>query len=622
MLITRPQGNSILVLTSNSKSIKFQDMKSNKILVYLGMISIALFANSCKKVLKENPRSLIVPSFLGTPSGILGGIAGVYNDIRGFWGTEGFSLTMVGGTDEHLMGASNSAPKFYTYNGLASADMNGSFWSTAYQDINTLNGILEFGQTVDLDAATKQQYLAQAKFLRAFWYFYLVQTFGDVPLHTTFITTPSAADSRQPIAQVYTQIIKDLTEASAELQVISPASATATNPFGGKCASQGAAKFLLAKTYLTRGWSTAAVATDFQQAYTIATDLITNKATYGADIWQDYGDAFKPANDYGKETLFTSDHSVDPKYGQYQPGASGGAAQNLTPWFNRFNYPTLNVNALVKNGSLVNPVSGDPGYPGATMMTRDIANGRPYIRIRPNNPYIIGQAFADRTNDSRYDKTFQTVWIANTPSVTGTRGTLTVGVDTAIWIPPFAVAGAPQANGATPFKGIIIPPNLQNNNWYPAVKKFDDPSRTGVNDPSTRPVVIIRFSEVYLVAAEAAFKAGNLDNAANMLNAVRARAAYRSTNSAAQNAAAVAALTLTAPQVTLDLILDERSREFYGEWMRWLDLVRTKTLISRTTLWNPEAAPYIKSFHVLRPIPQQQIDLVTEGPAFPQNPGY
>jgi len=134
--------------------------------------------------------------------------------------------------------------------------------------------------------------------------------------------------------------------------------------------------------------------------------------------------------------------------------------------------------------------------------------------------------------------------------------------------------------------------------------------------------VIFRFSDVYLIAAEAAFKAGDLTNAAAMINVVRQRAAYRSTNSGAQNAAAVAAVTIQPSDVTLDFILDERTREFYAEWQRWWDLVRTKSLVARVTAWNPEAAPYIKDFHALRPIPQQEIDLVTEGPPFPQNKGY
>src|SRR5881275_3339228 len=180
------------------------------------LVSAALMTNSCKKILEEHPQASIVPSFFNSPAGVLGGIAGVYNDIRGAWGTEGFSAEMVAGTDEHLAGASASGIQLYTYNGLNGSNF-GAAWGLAFTDINTLNGVLQFGQTIDLPDATRKQYLAQAKFLRAFWYFYLVQTFGDVPLHTTFITVPSQADTRQPVAQVYDQIIKDLTDAAADL---------------------------------------------------------------------------------------------------------------------------------------------------------------------------------------------------------------------------------------------------------------------------------------------------------------------------------------------------------------------------------------------------------------------
>jgi hypothetical protein len=201
--------------------------------------------------------------------------------------------------------------------------------------------------------------------------------------------------------------------------------------------------------------------------------------------------------------------------------------------------------------------------------------------------------------------------------------TMVPGVDTAVWVPDVEIAGAPQFNGAVPFKGIIIPPSLWSNSYFPSVKKFMDPSRgANFNDPSTRPVVMYRFADVYLIAAEAALKAGDLTNAAAMINVIRQRAAYRKSNSAAQNAAAVTANTITPADVTLDFILDERSREFYGEWQRWLDLVRTRSLVTRVKAWNPEAAPNIKDFHMLRPIPQSEIDRVVQGPKFPQNPGY
>ena len=590
-----------------------------------------LFCLSCGKILEENPQSQIVPSFFNSASGVLGGIAGVYNEIRGQWGTEGFSSEMQAGTDEFIQGASSGGGPVHTFNGLNSTNF-GSAWAAAFTSINTINGVLKFGQNIDLPEATKKQYLAQAKFLRAFWYFYLVQTWGDVPLHTEFITLPSQSAKRDPAAEVYKLIIQDFTDAAANL----PDKPTA--PFLGKAATKPAALFFLAKAYLTRGWLTNSQA-DFAEAAKISSDLIANKGTYGLDLWQDFGDAFVPANDYGKETLFVSDHSNDAKYGYYRLGSgeSGGFANNLTPWFTNWNYPNNSgINSFVNaSGVLVN--SGTSG------MIRDSYYGRPYQRIRPNSVkqtsgvnagknYFLDQAFVKRDIDSRFMNTFYTVYISNT-AVTNTanaannkRGigyTMQVGVDTAVLITDYEVVGAPQFNGTRPFKGIIAPPSLWKSDLYPAVKKHMDPSRgSNFNDPSTRPVVITRFSEVYLVGAEAYLQAGNKAKAAELLNVVRQRAAYRKTNTAAQNAAAAAAMTITADDVTVDFILDERSREFFGEWMRFQDLVRTKSLVRRIQAWNNEAAPYVKDFHMLRPIPQSQIDRTVEGPAFTQNTGY
>ncbi|GAB3960968.1 RagB/SusD family nutrient uptake outer membrane protein [Spirosoma harenae] len=591
----------------------------------------ALLSTGCEKILQENPQSQIVPSYFNTPSGVLGGIAGVYNDIRGQWGTEGFTVEMQAGTDEFIQASSSGGVPPYTYNGLNGSNF-GSAWGTAFTDINTINGVLKYGQTIDLPEATRKQYLAQAKFLRGFWYFYLVQTWGDVPLSTEFITTPSQAASRQPAAQIYELIIKDLTEAAADL----PNQPTA--PFLGKAATKPVAQLLLAKAYLTRGWLNNTAA-DFTQAATLCADIIANKASYGLDLWQDYGDAFVPANDYGKETMFVSDHVLDPKYGYYKVGAAegGGFANNLSPWFTNWNYPNFSGINSYKSaaGTIVNN--------GTSLMIRDSQYGRPYSRMRPNSykwttgantgkNYFLDQAFTNRTTDSRFMNSFYTVYIANT-AVTNTanaannsRGigyTTVVGADTAVWIPDFEVAGAPQFVGTRPFKGIVVPPSLWDNNVFPAIKKFMDPSRgANFNDPSTRPCVLYRFADVYLTGAEAYLKAGDATKAAALLNVVRQRAAYRKTNTAAQNAAAATAMTITADAVTVDFILDERSRELFGEWQRWHDLVRTRSLVRRVKAWNPEAAPYVQDFHMLRPIPQTQIDRVVEGPKFPQNPGY
>jgi starch-binding outer membrane protein, SusD/RagB family len=600
--------------------------------IQLSLIACFIFISfGCESILEEKPQSQIVPSLFNTSAGVLGGIAGVYNDIRGQWGTEGFSVEMQVGTDEYIQGASSGGGSAYTYNGLNSSNF-GSAWGAAFTDINTLNGVLKFGQELKDPESVKKQYLAQAKFLRGFWYFYLVQTWGDVPLHTEFITVASQAAKRDPAIEVYKQIIQDFTDATADLPN------TPTAPFLGKAATKPVAKFFLAKALLTRGWLTNSQA-DYLEAARLSSEIIAEKATYGLDLWQDFGDAFVPANDNGRETMFVSDHSNDPKFGYYTVGggASGGAAQNLTPWFPNWNYPSLSgVNSFLNAaGTLVN--SGPSG------MIRDAFYGRPYSRMRPNSHkwtsgvnagknYFLDQAFVRRDIDSRFANSFYTVYIANTnTSYTATtannkRGvgfSLQNGVDTVVWITDFEVPGAPQFVGTRPFKGIVVPPSLWKSDIYPALKKHMDPSRgTNFNDPSTRPVVITRFAEVYLIGAEAYLQAGDKQKAADLLNVIRQRAAFRKTNTPAQNMAAAEAMKITANDVTIDFILDERTRELHGEWLRWHDLVRTKSLVRRVQAWNPEAAPFIKDFHVLRPIPQSQIDRTVEGPAFPQNPGY
>lgn len=604
-------------------------MRTIKIALFL--LVPAVLGIGCNKVLEEKPESIIVPSYFNTPSGVLGGIAGVYNDIRSQWGTEGFTNEMQAGTDEFIRGASSGGATVHDYNGLNGSNF-GSAWGIAFQDINTINGVLQYVQTIDVPDQTRKVYTAQAKFLRAFWYFYLVQTFGDVPLHKEFITVPSQAASRQPVAQVYELIIQDLTDAAAGLPNVP------TAPFLGKAATKPVAQFLLAKAYLTRGWLTNSKQ-DFTTAASLCEDIIANKATYGLDLWQDYGDAFVPANDYGKETMFVSDHMLDPKYGYYAVGgaAGGGAAQNLSPWFTNWDYPNNSgINSYVNgSGALVNA--------GTSAMIRDAYYGRPYQRMRPNSfkwttgthtgkNYFLDQAFVKRDVDARYSNSFYTVYISNvalTNSATAannTRGigySMQVGVDTSVWLPDVEIAGAPQFVGTRPFKGIVVPPSLWKPNIFPALKKYMDPSRgANFNDPSTRPCVLYRFADVYMTAAEAYFKADDKTKAAAMINVIRQRAAFRKSNTAQQNADAVAAMTITANDVTIDFILDERTREFFGEWQRWHDLVRTQTLVRRTKEWNPEAAPYIKDFHVLRPIPQTQIDRVVEGPPFPQNQGY
>lgn len=586
-----------------------------KCLLFLGVVTIA---TGCTKLMDEQPRTFFAPTFFSTPDGIKGGVSGIYSNLRPHWATQIFTQLFNAGTDETLRGGAADVQHWFTYNQpqiKTSANDYSGFWNAMFININTANGVLEYGVDADLPATEKTQLLAQAKFLRGFCYYYLVTTFGAVPLHTTFNTSASAADAPAPLADLYAQMIKDFTESANDLPNV-PAAGT------GKPATKSTALFLLSKAYLWRGWSSVAQPTDFQQAFTISKGLIDNKATYGLNLLPYFPNVFREGQEYSSEVLMVIDHTKDQKFGQNSAPGTGATNgnENKSNFFWRPNYPTIGANY---------PASG-----GSSVTVRDVNNGRPFQRIRPNTKYIIDVAFANRANDSRYEGTFQTVWLSTstamaargTNGATTPRGTLINGVDTSIWMADRIVTPAERAA----FKGIIFEPSHLPGatvpwtpSYYPNLRKFDDSTRADMNDYSDRPYILFRFAEAYLVAAEAAIKGGaTAQDAADMINVLRTRAALKANQTPAQYTAAVAAQQVTAGQMTIDFLLDERSRELFAEDCRWWDLSRTKKLVERVKLYNTEAGPTVQDFNMLRPIPQSQIDLVTEGPKYPQNPGY
>ena len=83
-----------------------------------------------------------------------------------------------------------------------------------------------------------------------------------------------------------------------------------------------------------------------------------------------------------------------------------------------------------------------------------------------------------------------------------------------------------------------------------------------------------------------------------------------------------AEMEISQDELTLDFILDERARELGGEQQRWYDLKRTGKLLELVQKYNPDAKANIKDYHILRPIPQTQLDAVINKEEFKQNTGY
>ncbi len=642
----------------------------NKTVFTVVVAAVLTAATGCKKLLVETPRAQLYPNYFGTAGGVQAAVTGVYSDLRGSFSGEGI-VFFYDGTDENISGGSagTGGAILNSYNGLTSS--SGPDITGLYVDINTLNGVLQYASSIT-DATARTQYVAQAKFLRGFIYFYLVQTYGGltatqksgIPLHTTFITQATTADAPAQLADIYNLIIQDFTDAAAAL----PNTITSSNPFSaggiGKTATVAVADAYLSKTYLTRGYTEAKQAGDFQKAADLTAALINNKGTYGLDLWQDYNDVHKAANDYGRENMFNIDYGItDPQYSNYTQQGSGGYGINQLYNLARFNYVGPGIDDIPGIDAVPQKLSTKTG------MLRDVYNGRPYIRLAPNVPYTMNVAFADQIHDARYDATFQTFWICDKATVAGTTSTgglkgvlvpasnvsltaynVPLDGDTAILMPSADVTMARR----DAFKGLIVTPKQFNNTIFPTVKKFDDPARTGILDFSSRPIVMMRFSEVYLMNAEANYMLGNVNAAATSLNVIRRRAAYRTPADAqlvaknqfsvttatmgAANATNADAMLLTGAQLAqlaipnsttvgsapcgMDLILEEYSRELYGDPRRWYDLVRTQQLVRRAKLYNSTAAQYIQDYHTRRPIPQSLINNVLSGPKYPQNNGY
>src|SRR5688572_24522405 len=496
--------------------------------IFLVASLLLLATVGCNDVLEETPRSL-TPEYFSTAQGLNSGITAAYATFRNYYATEsGMNLTVYG-TDEFTHGQQQTNPPLNTYNNLLNPT-NGNVgvpWNRAYQAINTCNGIIEIG--VDADGLTEEArntLIAEAKFIRANWYYVLVHQFGGATLDLgsgplAFNTSTENFASKDPAAAVYDVIISDLTSITDgqngdDLPTARPAAALAGHAW------KASALHLLAKVYLTRAWSADAQAGDFQKAFDTAMELINNKSTYGVDLLSNYADVFREGNEYNAESIWQVNW-ID----------------NVT-----FNNNTAFGGPNYQNTSLVlfTPFYHD-NTPG---LVRDVANGRLFVRYTPTD-WLLNTAFADKINDSRYDKSFQPVWRVNSATTRNPKG-LAIG-DTAIWmVPAHKVAQVlPTINsrryvmftpreatnpgtyfGASGAAYADYDGYNDQNKYYPALLKFRSSQPRPGNDPnvmSVRPFIVYRFAETYLIAAEAALKLNNLSQAADLINVVRTRAA-------------------------------------------------------------------------------------------------
>lgn len=550
-----------------------------KILIFVTATMLLLTGQSCKDILVEVPISQVGSQYLDTPAGFEAAARGAYQTLRDFYGREvGMNLTVFG-TDTYTMGADGSYKYMNQYLSQfdGRVDLIRDLWNNFYVGINTANLVIDASEKIaGIDPAIKKRRVAEMKFLRAHHYFVMVQTWGPVALVLKGNTAPIKTFTRAPVKDVYATIVSDLETSLADLPL------TTSGVDYGR-ANKGAAEHLLARVYLTKATSEAAASDDYAKAATYATNVIKN---YSYSLLPDFARVFEQGGgEINSEVIFATQYTSDPLTNG--PG-------NQTHLYFGMEYDTQ------------------------AGMQRDTQNGRPFKRYRPTT-YMTETVFApaNRVNDSRYKKTFKDTWLSNRPGTytnvfDDSKTTLTFAAgDTTIFIPGVDMSKAERAKR----KYQVLVPSNYRPNLFPTLQKFFDPLRPDrTYEQGSRDFLMFRLAETYLILAEAQFKLGKLTEAADAINVVRRRAAWPGRQSQ---------MEITPAQVSIDFILEERERELAGEMFRWFDLKRTGKLIERVKAYNPDGGPNIKDFHVLRPIPQDQIDRTTNGAtAFPQNPGY
>lgn len=539
--------------------------------------AILLGMASCSDLLKETVVSSISNDYIATTPGFVAATNAAYTPLRSFYATErGISMSEFG-TDIYSAGADGSYKGFHFYDSqlTSSVDILAQLWDETYKGINTINAVIDRAPTVTgISDAIKTQRVGEMKYLRAHYYFILVQQFGPLDLRLKETTGPTKVATRATEQAVYKQIEADLLAAIPALE-----NKKASSDYGR--ATKAAAENLLAKVYLTRASSKFAEATDYANAASLCNNVINN---YGFKLLPDFASVFlQGAGEINDEVIFSVQYTSDP----------------LTNGF------------IDNQGNKLHLYFGMQ-YDTQSGLIRDVANGRPFKRLKPT-PYLLNTVFAERMNDTRYKKTFKDTWYSNNPGTFNTafdvsKATVTFKTgDTCIFIPGYEMSKDERAKK----KYQVLVPSLYNYALFPTLQKFFDPLRPDKTyENGSRDYLVHRLADTYLMLAEAQVKLGKQAEAVTAINMVRVRAA-----------AAGKTEEMKVTSVDMNLIMEERARELAGEQTRWMDLKRWNNLLERVKLYNSDAAANILDKHYVRPIPQKQVDLSENG-GFPQNSGY
>jgi hypothetical protein len=288
-------------------------MKAFKYIV-LAITTIA--ATSCEEFLKEEPEAFLSEDqYYKTQADAVNAVNAVYfflnsggSSVQTPYNTLfNTGMNMASDDEDPGPGATNPDVRSLSVQAHSSTNLRiYELWQQHYAAVKKANVVLEKIPAIDFDNALKARLIGETKFLRALFYFNLVRLYGDIPLileYQKFVNSADYAIAKTPSAQIYDQIVKDLTEAASALP------ATYASPNVGR-ATAGAAKALLAKVYLTKASLPLKVSANYQDAITKAEEVLSSAdggtGTYGYDLVNNYAEVFLPAFKNNKEHIFSA----------------------------------------------------------------------------------------------------------------------------------------------------------------------------------------------------------------------------------------------------------------------------------------------------------------------------
>lgn len=350
-------------------------MNKNIIIV---MIAAVFMLSSCKDFLSPAPVSSIgSETFYTNATELETGVVNMYDGISGINSTTTddnhsiqveFNVTEMRSDNTRTKSQEGEQAQFEQFAVQSTNGVVADYYRSYYNVIYRANVVLANLDVVS--GTTRDQFEAEAKFVRAYAYFNLVRLWGDVPLIQNIITPEdaSAAYDRRPVSEVYALIVSDLVDAEAKLV------ATIGNTYKGR-ASAGAAQALLAKVYLTLG--------QYADARTMCEKVMSGGYSLESNYFDIY---YSERND---EVIFVVEYNA----------GNATTSQNFSAeWMNAVgrtsgvNYVTSDAIAALDafGGSRQPSYREDPVQPGQFQVTKYFPNGETDQTNFQNDPLTAG----------------------------------------------------------------------------------------------------------------------------------------------------------------------------------------------------------------------------------------